>query len=65
MLRNRGLKMDEPNKSIAVEALPKQPDSTKRLGFLIGHTSVPDDFDTMHQKPIEELFQPTQNPPAT
>ncbi len=57
--------MDEPNKSIAVEALPKQPDSTKRLGFLIGHTSVPDDFDTMHQKPIEELFQPTQNPPAT
>jgi len=28
----------------------------KRLGFLAGHGSVPDDFDTMGQEEIESLF---------
>lgn len=29
---------------------------TKRLGFLEGHISVPDDFDQMGQTEIEQLF---------
>ena len=28
----------------------------KRLGFLAGQISVPDDFDTMFQEEIEEMF---------
>ena len=40
---------------------PKEPDPSKtgkmqRLDFLKGQISVPDDFDTMYSKEIEEMF---------
>ncbi len=37
---------------VAVEA----PEVPKRLGFMEGEISVPDDFDTMGQSEIEEMF---------
>ena len=37
---------------VAVEA----PEMPKRLGFMEGEISVPDDFDTMGQSEIEEMF---------
>ncbi len=36
----------------AEEAVPKK----RRIGFLKGRISVPDDFDTMFAKEIEEMF---------
>ncbi|MCR6671622.1 type II toxin-antitoxin system Phd/YefM family antitoxin [Devosia ginsengisoli] len=33
-----------------------QPASVKRLGFMSGQFSVPDDFDTLGQLEIEEMF---------
>jgi hypothetical protein len=40
---------------------PKGPDQSKtgkmqRIGFLKGQISVPEDFDTMYSKDIEEMF---------
>ena len=40
---------------------PEEPNPTKtgkkqRIGFLKGQISVPDDFDTMFSKEIEEMF---------
>jgi hypothetical protein len=40
---------------------PEEPNPTKtgkkqRIGFLKGKISVPDDFDTMFSKEIEEMF---------
>jgi prevent-host-death family protein len=32
------------------------PAATRRLGFLRGEFTVPDDFDTMDQQEIEKLF---------
>ena len=32
------------------------PTAARRLGFMRGAVSVPDDFDTMHQEEIEKLF---------
>ena len=32
------------------------PTAPRRLGFMRGAVSVPDDFDTMHQEEIEKLF---------
>jgi prevent-host-death family protein len=32
------------------------PKSAKRLGFMAGEIAVPDDFDTMGNKEIEQLF---------
>ena len=32
------------------------PPAKKRLGFLKGQFTVPDDFDTMFQEEIEEIF---------
>ncbi len=37
---------------VAVEA----PEMPKRLGFMEGEISVPDDFDTMGQSEIDEMF---------
>lgn len=41
-----------------VKVVALEPSETKprRLGFLAGQISVPDDFDTMFQKEIEEMF---------
>ena len=33
-----------------------QPASAKRLGFMSGQFSVPDDFDTLGQAEVEEMF---------
>jgi len=40
---------------------PKEPNPSKtgkmqRIGFLKGQISVPEDFDTMYSKEIEEMF---------
>ena len=32
------------------------PTAPRRLGFMRGAVTVPDDFDTMHQEEIEKLF---------
>jgi prevent-host-death family protein len=32
------------------------PVAPRRLGFMRGAVTVPDDFDTMHQEEIEKLF---------
>lgn len=34
-----------------------EPPRTRRLGFLAGQISVPDDFDTMYQDEIIRLFE--------
>lgn len=40
-----------------VKVIPlDQPVSAKRLGFMSGQFSVPDDFDTLGQAEIEEMF---------
>jgi prevent-host-death family protein len=39
-------------KVTAVEA----PAAPRRLGFMRGAVTVPDDFDTMHREEIEKLF---------
>ena len=36
------------------------PPVVKRLGFLVGHATVPDDFDTMGAGPIEAMFAGTE-----
>jgi len=41
-------------KVVPLDVEPEQPLS--RIGFLDGHISVPDDFDTMGQAEIERLF---------
>jgi prevent-host-death family protein len=47
-------------KVVAVEAPPAEvtgePKTKRRIGFLDGQFSVPDDFDTMYAKEIEEMF---------
>lgn len=39
-----------------------QPDAkaSRRLGFMRGQISVPDDFDHMFEREIEEMFGPTE-----
>ncbi len=34
-----------------------EPTPVRRLGFLAGQFKIPDDFDTMAQEQIEDLFQ--------
>ena len=42
---------------VKVEAYEKPVKNAKnRIGFMEGQISVPDDFDTMFQKEIEEMF---------
>ncbi len=41
-------------KVVAIEEEPKRP--IQRIGFMEGQFEVPDDFDTMFQKEIEEMF---------
>lgn len=41
-------------KVVPLDAPP--PRKVKRLGFLKGYIDVPDDFDTMFAKEIEEMF---------
>jgi prevent-host-death family protein len=41
-------------KVVALDDAPTQP--MRRLGFMKGQIKVPDDFDTMMQKEIEEMF---------
>jgi len=38
------------------EAPAEKPKKKRRIGFLEGQFSVPDDFDTMFAKEIEEMF---------
>jgi prevent-host-death family protein len=38
------------------EAPVEEPKKKRRIGFLKGQISVPDDFDTMFAKEIEEMF---------
>ena len=40
---------------VPLDAAAEQP-KKRRLGFLQGQLKVPDDFDTMMQEEIEELF---------
>jgi prevent-host-death family protein len=42
-------------KVVALDSSEKKP--TKRLGFLQGQLSVPDDFDRMGEKEIARLFE--------
>ena len=42
---------------VVVRAIDEEPKKKpSRLGFLKGHIKVPDDFDTMGQDEIEEMF---------
>lgn len=36
------------------------PDQVKRLGFMAGQISVPEDFDRMGSQQIEQLFSPAE-----
>jgi len=47
-------------KVVALEA--PEPEHTRRLGFLNGEISVPDDFDRMGQHEIEALFGSDADP---
>jgi hypothetical protein len=38
------------------EPNPSKTGKIRRLGFLKGQISMPDDFDTMYSKEIEEMF---------
>jgi prevent-host-death family protein len=38
------------------EAPAEEPKKKRRIGFLKGQISVPDDFDTMFAKEIEDMF---------
>jgi prevent-host-death family protein len=38
------------------EAASEEPKKKRKIGFLEGQFSVPDDFDTMFAKEIEEMF---------
>ena len=40
-----------------VKVIPfKEPKNNPRLGFLKGKTNIPDDFDNLFSKEIEEMF---------
>jgi prevent-host-death family protein len=39
---------------VAIDA--PEPHQMRRIGFMEGQFSIPDDFDTMFQKEIEEMF---------
>ncbi|CAN7146353.1 type II toxin-antitoxin system Phd/YefM family antitoxin [Neorhizobium sp. LjRoot104] len=41
---------------VKVVPLEEEPKKKRRVGFLKGQISVPDDFDTMFAKEIEEMF---------
>ncbi|HYZ49206.1 MAG TPA: type II toxin-antitoxin system prevent-host-death family antitoxin [Sphingomonas sp.] len=41
---------------VKVEKIEDEPKKPRRFGFLKGMIHVPDDFDTMFQKEIEEMF---------
>lgn len=41
---------------VKVSALNAPENAPRRLGFLAGHISVPDDFDQMGQEELERLF---------
>ncbi|MDE2445639.1 MAG: type II toxin-antitoxin system prevent-host-death family antitoxin [Alphaproteobacteria bacterium] len=42
---------------VKVEAYEQPcPDAKRRIGFMKGQIEMPDDFDTMFQKEIEEMF---------
>lgn len=41
---------------VKVVPLEEAPKKKRRIGFLEGQFSVPDDFDTMFAKEIEEMF---------
>lgn len=43
-----------------VKVLPlsgEDPDTTKKLGFMLGEIAVPDDFDSLGAKEIADLFE--------
>ncbi|MDZ7700123.1 MAG: type II toxin-antitoxin system prevent-host-death family antitoxin [Deltaproteobacteria bacterium] len=43
-----------------VKVLPlsgEEPDTTKKLGFMLGEIAVPDDFDSLGAKEINDLFE--------
>jgi len=42
-------------KVVAIDATEEKK-TTSRLGFLEGQFNIPDDFDTMFEKEIEEMF---------
>ncbi|EUC00469.1 prevent-host-death family protein [Rhizobium sp. CF080] len=44
-------------KVVPLEEVPsEEPKKKRRIGFLKGQISVPDDFDTMFAKEIEDMF---------
>ena len=46
----------KPEPSKPEESNPSKTGKVRRLGFLKGQIAVPDDFDTMFSKEIEEMF---------
>jgi hypothetical protein len=46
----------KPKPSNPKESNPSRTGKTQRMGFLKGQISVPEDFDTMFSKEIEEMF---------
>jgi hypothetical protein len=46
----------KPAPSNSKEPMPPQARKKRRIGFMEGQMSIPDDFDTMLAKEIEEMF---------
>jgi hypothetical protein len=46
----------KPEPSKPEEPNPPKTGKTQRIGFMKGQISVPEDFDTMYSKEIEEMF---------
>jgi hypothetical protein len=46
----------KPELSKPKEPTPSKTGKMQRIGFLKGQISVPEDFDTMYSKEIEEMF---------
>jgi hypothetical protein len=46
----------KPKPSKPKESNPSKTGKMQRMGFLKGQISVPEDFDTMFSKEIEEMF---------
>lgn len=43
-------------KVVPLAALDEEPRKKRRAGFLKGYAQIPDDFDTMFAKEIEDMF---------
>jgi hypothetical protein len=55
-MKNDIMKSPKPEPSKPKESNPPKTRKMQRIGFLKGQISVPEDFDTMYSKEIEEMF---------